>query len=125
MIVKSEEKERIYLCPDCLVLYAQLDLLKEKFVVQVTNPGLVCDVCGRPARYVIVPYSRGIKICERCYRARVKRNHPWAAFKVVREHDENEVCDLCGRKGAKLIVPLKPKERRPVLSVEEDLFERD
>jgi len=95
--------EKVYVCDECLVLLTLRGFAKESFIIRIdTDDPVKCHICGREARFVVSPFTRGLWICNRCLNER-GRKHVWMSF-TVREYREDKECDICLRKGAHHIV---------------------
>lgn len=116
--IKIEDKKvkldgKVNVCPTCLKFLALQGAGKDTFVLRLDPSDLStvvkCDVCGNEeAEFVLSPFERGIKVCEKCLEVRGKK-HNWMRYKVVK-NSKDMTCDLCLSKGAKLLK--KSKKQR-------------
>jgi len=106
-------EDKKYLCKDCITLLTLSGSLKDTFIIALSpSTHVKCEICNiNTARFVVIPYEKGIRICEACLNERGGK-HAWHRFKEV-DSGEHIKCDLCLRKGARHLIPT-PKSDVPL-----------
>jgi len=105
IIVNSEFslEDKMNVCDECLKLLTLRGTLKRTFIIRIeANKPVECDICGKSAKFVISPFSRGMWVCKKCLDERGKK-HTWMNLKIAK-YDEEALCDICFEKGAYLLV---------------------
>ncbi len=116
-ILAVAEKKRlerpIRICSICLDILCMDGYLDSNFVISKTTfkQDIKCELCNdNSADFIVIPYERGIYICNHCLRSLMAiSKHRWRSW-THRNIEEDIPCDFCGQKATIHIIP--PKVRK-------------